>query len=95
MTTPEEMLKQVCNNYFAPYTSLDELFVIDRSVPMAIAESLHPMPAEMAATLDCWRDKMIAAIEEVVLRYKKISTVEAYMAMMREWREELDRVVRG
>jgi hypothetical protein len=69
-TREEEMLRQVCNNHFG-HRSFDKLFIIDESVPGAIAHSLHPTPTEMAATLDRWRDKMIAAIDEVVLRYKK------------------------
>ena len=28
------------------------------------------MPAEMTAALDCWRNKMVAAIDEVVQRLK-------------------------
>lgn len=65
----EGLLRQVWNNHFStrPWFTA---FMIDDSLPYLVARSLHPMPAEMAAALDCWRDKMVAAIDEVVLHYK-------------------------
>jgi hypothetical protein len=69
VTREEKILRQICNNYF-DHTSFDELFIIDESIPATIVHSLHQMPVEKAATLDCWRDKIVAAIEEVALRYK-------------------------
>ena len=65
----EGLLRQVWANRF-PHSSWYTVFSIDESVPAAIAYSLHPMPAEMAATLDYWRDKMVAAIDKVVLHHK-------------------------
>jgi hypothetical protein len=68
----EEMLRQVWNNHFPHWSHLswDPLFSIDESLAAEIAHSLHPFPAEMAATLDCWRDKMVAAIDEIVQQFK-------------------------
>jgi hypothetical protein len=68
--TPEDMLRQVWSNHFLPYSSWDHAFIIDESLPQAVASSLHPFPDEMAATLDCWRSKMIAAVDEAVQRCK-------------------------
>jgi hypothetical protein len=68
--------------WFTSY-SWDNAFAIDEGaitivmrLPAAIVRSLHPMPAEMAATLDCWRDKMVAAVDEVVQRYKTVTAVD-------------------
>jgi len=49
-----------------PHSSWHTAFIIDESLPGAIAYSLHPMPAEIAAALDCWRDKMVAAVDKVI-----------------------------
>ena len=70
----EELVRQVWNNKFprvAPHLSWDPFVLgLDESLADEIAHSLHPMPAEMAAALDWWRDKMVAAIDELVQRYK-------------------------
>jgi hypothetical protein len=50
--------------------------MIDESLPVAIVRSLHPMSAEMAAALDCWRSKMVTAIDNVVQRYKTVTAVD-------------------
>jgi hypothetical protein len=60
----EDMLRQIWSNNFETL-AWKEAFVIDHSLPNAVVESLHPMPAEMKEALDCWRDKMVAAIDEV------------------------------
>jgi hypothetical protein len=57
-------------------SSWDGAFIIDESLPVAIVRSLHPMPAEMAAALDCWRSKMVTAIDNVVRRYKTVTAVD-------------------
>jgi hypothetical protein len=63
------LVRQVWNNHLRYYDE-DDVFHVDKSLPNAIVESLHPMPDEMAAALDWWRDKMVAAIDELVQSYK-------------------------
>jgi hypothetical protein len=36
-------------------------FVIDQALPYDIVRELHLMPDEMAAVLNCWHNKMVAA----------------------------------
>src|SRR2546429_4774292 len=69
---PRRLGDHSCRRYEGRRT-FDELFIIDESLPVYIARSLHPMPAEMAAVLDCWRNKIGAAVDEVVQRYKNYS----------------------
>jgi hypothetical protein len=70
----EGLVRQVWNNKFphvAAHLSWDPLVLgIDESLADEIVCSLHPMPEEMAAALDWWRDKMVAAIDEIVQHYK-------------------------
>jgi tRNA uridine 5-carbamoylmethylation protein Kti12 len=67
--TPEDLLRQVWSKYFR-HVPWDRAFFIDQRLPDAVARDLHPVPAEMVAALDCWRANMIAAVDEVVQRYK-------------------------
>ena len=68
MTTREEsMLRQVVANRFGGVTSLEEFFVIDATLPAAVARQIAT-PADVAAALDCWRDLMHAAVDDVYLR---------------------------
>lgn len=70
----EGLVRQVWNNKFPhaaarfPWSPL--VMGIDESLADEIACSLHPMPADMAAALDYWRDKMVATIDEIVQSYK-------------------------
>src|SRR5258708_884269 len=69
----KEMLRQVWNNHFPhlSHLSWDPLVLgIDESLAAEIAHSLHPFPPEMAAALDYWRNKMVAAIDEIVQQFK-------------------------
>ena len=68
-TREELMLRQVWSNVFGCLGPLEEAFVIDQSLPAQVAEQIAGA-ADVAATLDCWRDKMVAAIDEVVRRFK-------------------------
>jgi hypothetical protein len=62
------MLRQVVANVFT-HTAFEELFVIDHSLPNEVVEQIAT-PADVAAALDCWRNKMVAAIDVVVHRCK-------------------------
>jgi hypothetical protein len=80
-TRGEMMLRQVWNNTFAPPAKLreewatsgpsdwEEIFIIDESMASEVARQIAS-PADRAAALDCWRNKMVAAIDAVVLRHK-------------------------
>lgn len=66
---PEYMLRQIWNNHFnaSPW---HEALQLDESFPAAIAHSLLPVPAALTAALDYWRDQMVAAVDDIVQRYK-------------------------
>jgi hypothetical protein len=64
----EMMLRQVAANAFS-FTTLEEFFTIDESLPSEVASQIATL-TDVAAALDCWRNKMVAAIDEVVRRYK-------------------------
>jgi prophage regulatory protein len=78
-TRGEMMLRQVWNSTFAPPAKLreewatfgpwEEIFIIDESMASEVARQIAS-PADRAAALDCWRNKMVAAIDAVVRRYK-------------------------
>jgi hypothetical protein len=70
MTREEMMLRQVWANTFGCLGPLEEAFVIDHSLPAQVAEQIAS-PADVAAALDCWRTKMVAAVDEVVRRFKE------------------------
>ena len=42
------------------------VFVFDESFPTEVAQYLRLRPADKAAALDCWRDKMVALMDELV-----------------------------
>ena len=65
----EELLRHVWNMEFR-ILGWEEPFIIDESLPSSVVKHLHLMPAEMTAALDCWHEKMVAAIDEVVQRLK-------------------------
>jgi len=72
-TREELILRQIWNNKFPhlSHLSWDPLHLgIDESLAEAIAHSLEPMPEEMAAVLDYWRDRMVATIDAIVDNYK-------------------------
>ena len=60
------MLRQVAANAFTA-TSFEEFFVIDESLPKEVARQIAGA-ADVAAALDCWRDKMHAAVDDIFLR---------------------------
>jgi len=70
MTREEMMLQQVWSNAFGCSGPLDRTFIIDESLPSEVVEQIAS-PADVAAALDCWRAKLVAAIDEVVRRYKE------------------------
>jgi hypothetical protein len=90
--TPEEMLRQVWNNYF-PHRPWEEAFIIDTGLSRAVARSLLPFPEEMAATLDWWRDKMIAVVDATTAHCKNEPTLAG--STIKELREELARRAAG
>ena len=79
-TRAEEMLRQVWNNANANEehkrmyervtgrvkTFEECAFVIDQALPYDIVRELHLMPDEMAAVLNCWHNKMVAALDQFV-----------------------------
>jgi hypothetical protein len=67
-TREEMMLRQVWANTFI-YSAWDKAFIIDESFPSEVTRQIAG-PADVAAALDCWRNKMVAAVDEVVRRYK-------------------------
>jgi hypothetical protein len=80
-TREEELLRQVWNNYYGDeFLRRQELatgdrltwefFTLEDSFAYDIVRSLHPMPEAMAAALDCWRNKMVAVIDEKVQHLK-------------------------
>jgi hypothetical protein len=69
MSREEMMLRQVWSNAFEPHLPWSDAFVIDHSLPAEVASQIAGT-ADVAAALDCWRDKMVAAVDEVVRRYK-------------------------
>jgi hypothetical protein len=82
-TREEEMLRQVWNNNYGEeclrnqerrtgrvWTWEEHAFAIGPSFAHDIVRSLHPMPEAMAAALDCWRNKMVAGLDEFVQRLK-------------------------
>lgn|SRR5262249_18057188 len=72
-TREESMLRQVAANAFRGYLSFEELFVIDKSLPEEVTRQIAT-PADAAAALDCWRNMMVAAIDEVVERLSRRSS---------------------
>jgi len=70
MSREEMMLAQVWSNAFGCLGPLEEAFVIDESLPGEVVEQIAGA-ADVAAALDCWRDKMVAAVDEVVRRFKE------------------------
>jgi len=67
-TREEMMLRQVWANAFSALPWSDA-FVVDQSLPAEVDRQIAS-PADVAAALDCWRTMMVAAIDEVVRRYK-------------------------
>lgn len=67
-TREEMMLRQVWSNAFSTLP-WDDAFAIDESFAYEIRHQIAGS-ADVAAALDCWRNKMLAAIDEVVARYK-------------------------
>jgi prophage regulatory protein len=92
-TRGEMILRQVWSNTFAPPakpreewatsgpSDWEEIFIIDESMASEVARQIAS-PADRAAALDCWRKKMVAAIDAVVLRYKGGATAltEGFLA---------------
>ena len=72
MTREEGLLRQVWNkeDSDAPFHNA---FIVDESLACTIVESLPP--AEAAAVLEYWRNKMVEAIDEVVQRVKAEAVV--------------------
>jgi hypothetical protein len=67
-TRAEMMLRQVCSNN-STHLPWGYTFTMDDSLPAEVVEQIVD-PADVAAVLDCWRSLMVAAIDEVVRRYK-------------------------
>jgi len=68
-TREELMLRQVWNNAF-DYPAWDEAFFIEDRLPVEVVRQIAG-PADVAAALDCWRNKMIAAVDAVARRFKE------------------------
>jgi hypothetical protein len=65
-TNGANVLKAICAVAFWR-TSLDELFVIDESLPASAikhAGLLELEPASVEAAIECWRSTMIANVDE-------------------------------
>jgi hypothetical protein len=79
-TRAEELLRQVFNNYYGEEMRSYERrtgkrltwedFVLEDAFAYNIVQSLHPMPEEMAAALDCLRNKAVAQIDALVQHLK-------------------------
>jgi len=70
MTREEMMLRQVWANTAGPHLPWSDAFVIDHGFPYAVVEQIAGAD-DVAAALDCWRNMMVAAIDEVVRRCKE------------------------
>jgi hypothetical protein len=72
MTTREEnMLRQVVFNAWNPaHMPFEDFFVIDQSLPEEVTRQIAGS-ADVAAALNCWRNMMVAAIDEVVERLSR------------------------
>jgi hypothetical protein len=66
----EMMLRQVWANAFT-HLPWSDAFVIDESLPLEVTRQIAG-PQDVAAALDCWRSKMVAAVDEVVIRLTPI-----------------------
>jgi len=69
MTREEMMLQQVWSNAFGHVVDWEIGFMIDVSLPAEVVKQISG-PADIAAALDCWRNIMVARIDEVVRDYK-------------------------
>ena len=92
-TRGEMILRHVWDNTFAPPAKLreesatfarsdwEEILIIDESMASEVVRQIAN-PADRVAALDCWRNKMVAAIDAVVLRYKGRATAptKAFLA---------------
>jgi hypothetical protein len=72
MTTREEewdMLQNIWENAFEAL-EWEKAFALDESLPQEVVRILHPMPEIKDAVLECWRDKMRDAVNELYQRCK-------------------------
>jgi hypothetical protein len=69
MSREEMMLRQVWANANEPWMHFDEAFTIEEYLPREVTKQIAD-PADVAAALDCWRNMMVAAVDEVARRYK-------------------------
>jgi hypothetical protein len=75
---PVEILKRVWNHNY-PNSDLDELFVLDESLPSSLVAAfqghedfngLTVTQAEANAALEYWRTRTIEAVEELATRFQ-------------------------
>ena len=90
-TRAEELLRQVFNNYYGEEMRSYERrtgerltwedFVLEDAFAYNIVQSLHPMPEEMAAALDCLRNKAVAHIDALVQHPQSGGCEDAYSCL--------------
>jgi hypothetical protein len=77
MTTREEgLLRSIWESAFETL-EWSRAFDIDESLPQAVVRTLYPMPEVKDAVLECWRDQMHAAVDEIVQRCKATRSGDA------------------
>jgi len=74
--TPEQLLERVDRSYAMAMgwsiEGLDRYFILDHSLPGMVIEEAPTLGLtleEVSAALECWRTKMIKAVDEVVARH--------------------------
>jgi len=75
--TPEQLLERVQRSFamavgWSIVEPLDRYFIIDESLPGEVIEEAPKLGLtleEVSAALECWRSKMIKAVDEIMARH--------------------------